>query len=137
MIGKKYFIAGLAIGILIAASFFMVFAPRHTVLSENDKIVKYDKWSGDTWILESEKWKKVDDTGRDWNKIDNALVDILKIPTRIVDREKVVEMIKAKNPILADLDQNELFERIKMVYSKEIMVELYLENFLKAEGVIK
>jgi hypothetical protein len=70
---------------------------------------------------------------RDWDKIDKALTGALGIATDTPSRTNALDLLRRKDPILKDLSDDHLLERIKLVYSKQILVNMYLESFLKLE----
>ena len=130
---KTYFGVGLAVGIVLAFFFLFYFAPRYNTMESGDSLVKVDRWSGQTWRFVDNHWKKVESANRDWEKIDNTLMEALRFPSEGVDRVKALSLLREKNPILRDLADDELLERIKFVYSREILVNLYMKNFLELE----
>ena len=97
-------------------------------------MVKQDRWSGDSWRYVDNQWKKIDDIHRDWESIDQALRQALHIPKDGLDRPKAMDLLRKKFPALKDITDDELLERIKIVYSKAILCDLYLGNFLKKEA---
>jgi len=124
--GKTSFGIGLVIGILIAVIFLYYFAPRYSTIKSGEDIIKQDKWSGDSWELEDGQWKKMMNFSRDWEKIDNVLMDVLHLPREDEVRSEALTLLRQKDPILSDLSDQDLLERIKLVYSKEILVNMYL-----------
>ena len=130
---KTYFGFGLVIGLVIAALFFYYFAPRYKTVQAGDTLIKQDRWSGQSWRFADERWKPIMDVNRDWEKIDKALMQALGISTDGPSRTTTLDLLRGKDDILKDLTGDELLERIKFVYSKEILVDLYLQNFLKSQ----
>jgi len=130
---KTYFGFGLAIGIVIAALFFYYFAPRYNTVKAGDTLIKQDRWSGQSWRFVDNQWKRMVDKDRDWEKIDKALMQALGISTDGPSRTNTLDLLRGKDAILKDLADDELLERIKLVYSKEILADLYLQNFLKSQ----
>ena len=134
MASEKYkFGFGLVAGVVISALFFLYFAPRYKVMESGGNLVKQDRWSGDTWRFTNNEWKKVKDINRDWQKIDEVLKKTLNFADTENEKNIVLKRLREKFPILQDLSDEEIFERIKMVYAREIMVEMYLKNFLRLQ----
>ena len=124
-------------GALIAVLFLYYFAPRYTTLQSGDVLIKQDKWSGDSWRFMDGQWKKMMSLSRDWAKIDGALLEALHIPSDGVERTNALSLLRKKDPFFQDLADDELLERIKLVYSKEVLVNLYLRNFLNIEKELR
>jgi hypothetical protein len=59
------------------------------------------------------------------------------LPREGLVRSEALALLRQKDPILSDLSDEDLLERIKLVYSKEILVNMYLQNFLKLEDELK
>lgn len=131
---KTYFVSGIALGILLSAVFFFYFAPRYETIKEGETMIKQDKWTGRSWRFMDEGWKAIVGTNRDWEKIDSALMAALRVPFADVDTNSALVALRDTHPILKDLSREELLERIKMVYSRQVLVNMYLDSFLKAEG---
>jgi hypothetical protein len=130
---KTYFGIGLVIGIVLAALFLFYFAPRYTTVKAGDTLVKQDRWSGQSWRFVENQWKKIVGEDRDWDKIDKALTEALGIHTDTPSRTNALDLLRKKDPILKDLSDEDLLERIKLVYSKQILVNMYLDSFLKLQ----
>jgi hypothetical protein len=130
---KTYFGMGLVIGIVLATLFLFYFAPRYTTVKVRDTLVKQDKWSGQSWRFVDNQWKRIVGEDHDWDKIDKALTGALGIETDTPSRTNALDLLRKKDPILKDLSDDDLLERIKLVYSKQILVNMYLESFLKLE----
>jgi hypothetical protein len=131
---KTYFGMGLVMGIVLATVFLFYFAPRYTTVKVGDNLVKQDKWSGQSWRFVDNQWKRIVGEDHDWDKIDKALTGALGIETDTPSRTNALDLLRKKDPILKDLSDDDLLERIKLVYSKQILVNMYLESFLKFEG---
>jgi gas vesicle protein len=129
---KANFLIGLLVGGLLAFLFNSYFAPRYHMVKSGQALIKQDRWSGDAWQLVEGQWKKMISTDRDWESIDQALRHVLQIPGGGMDTEQTLNLLKKSDPVLSDVSNDELLERIKIVYSKEILAQLYLKNFLKA-----
>jgi hypothetical protein len=130
---KTYFGMGLVMGIVLATVFLFYFAPRYTTVKVSDTLVKQDKWSGQSWRFVDNQWKRIVGEDHDWDKIDKALTGALGIETDTPSRTNALDLLRKKDPILKDLSDDDLLERIKLVYSKQILVNMYLESFLKLE----
>ncbi len=130
---KTFFGLGLVLGIIIAALFLYYFAPRYDTVRAGDTVIKQDRWSGQAWRLTGYQWRLIETTERDWGKVDEALRSALKIPFAEVDTKSALKLLREKNPILKELSDDELLERIKLVYSRQILCNMYLDNFMKAE----
>ena len=85
-------------------------------------------------IKPGQQWKKLMDVNRDWERIDEALMEALHMPSDGTERTHALNQLRSKDPIMKDLTDDEILERIKLVYSREILVDLYLRNFLKLEA---
>jgi len=134
---KTYFGIGLAVGIVLALLFLFYFAPRYSTMKSGNTLVKLDRWSGQTWRFTENQWKKIQGANRDWEKIDKMLMEALRVPSGGVDRENALGLLREKDPVLKDLTDDELLERIKLVYSREILVNLYMKNLLELEREAK
>ena len=130
---KTYFGIGLVIGIVLATLFLFYLAPRYTTVKAGDTLIKQDRWSGQSWRFVENGWKKIVGENHDWDKIDKALTGALGIATDTPSRTNALDLLRDKDPILKDLSDDELLERIKLVYSKQILVNMYLDSFLKLE----
>jgi len=130
---KIYFAIGLGAGILLTGLFLLYFAPRYETTQVDKTLIKQDRWSGDSWQYVGNKWQKIVDVQRDWKKIDQALLNALHIQSPGIERNEALAILRLKAPDLEVLTDDELLERIKYVYSKEIMVTLYLRSFMEAE----
>jgi hypothetical protein len=130
---KRYFLIGLVIGILLSGAFFYYFAPRYTTVKSGDTILRQDTWTGRSWRLADNEWKSIVGVNRDWDSIDKALLAALRIPFAEVNTDSALVRLREKHPILKDLPSEELLERIKLVYSRQVLVNMYLDNFVKME----
>ena len=130
---KRYFLVGLVIGILLSGVFFYYFAPRYTTVKSGDTLLKQDTWTGRSWRLVDNEWKAVVGVHRDWDSIDKALLAALRIPFAEVNTDSALVRLREKHPILKELPDEELLERIKLVYSRQVLVNMYLDSFVKTE----
>ena len=130
---KLYFGIGLVIGIVVAVLFLQVFAPRYSTVNLHGEIVKQDRWSGKSWRFVDNEWKLITETKLDWETIDKALRKALGIENTGVNKEDAFKRLKDKYPILRDCTDEELEDRIRRVYSREVLTTLYLTNFMKLE----
>jgi hypothetical protein len=131
---KKTLVIGVIIGLLISLFYAHFFAPRYEIKKEGLSTMKLDKWTGLSWTLTNNTWKKMNNTEENWEEIDKALSEALNIPFAKVDSVSALKKLKEKHPILADVPDDELLERIKMVYSKMVLVNMYLGDFLRTSG---
>jgi len=131
---KKSLIIGLIIGVLMALFYTQFFASRYDVKKDGLAIIKIDKWTGQSWSLVNNNWKKLTDTDQSWEEIDKTLSEAMKIPFAQVDSESALQKLRETNSILKDIPDEELLERIKLVYSKMVLVNMYLGEFLKNNG---
>ena len=127
---KKYLVIGIVIGLALAILYFQYFAPRYGVKEKGISIIKYDKWTGQSWRFVDNNWKKMADMDENWERIDKTLQGALKIPFANVDTTSALKKLRDKCPELKDIPDDELLERIKLVYSKQVLVNMYLSNFL-------
>ena len=130
---KLYFGIGLAIGIVLAFLFFQVLAPRYSTVPLNGEIVKQDRWSGKSWRFVDKEWKPISETEHDWDTIDKALRKALGIQNKGVNKEDAFKRLREKYPILRNCTDEEMEDRIRRVYSREVMTMLYLTKFMKME----
>jgi hypothetical protein len=130
---KKYLGIGLIVGVFLSSLFLYYFAPRYRTVISGETLIKYDKWSGQSWRLIDNEWKRIMDAGRDWDTIDQALREALRLSPSGLQRNEALRLLKEKYPALKDVANEELLERIKIVYSKEILCNLYLSNLVKLE----
>ena len=131
---KKYLGIGLIAGVFLSSLFFYYFAPRYRTVISRETLIKYDSWSGQSWRLVDNEWKRImDAAGRDWETIDQALREALRLSPGGLQRNEALRLLKEKYPALKDVPNEELLERIKIVYSKEILYNLYLSNLVKLE----
>jgi len=130
---KTYFGLGLVIGILLSVVFFYYFAPRYATVKSGDTMLKQDTWTGRSWRFVDNEWKSIVGVNRDWEGIDKALLAALRIPFAEVNTGSALVRLREKHPILKDLPNDELLERIKLVYSRQVLVNMYLDSFVKTE----
>jgi hypothetical protein len=130
---KAYFGIGLVVGIVLAGLFLYYFAPRYSTVKSGDNLIKQDRWTGGSWRFADNQWKAIVDADRDWTEIDQALRSALRLPFANVDTGSALVTLKEKHPVLRDLSDEDLLERIKMVYSKQIICNMYLDSFMKAQ----
>jgi len=96
-------------------------------------MLKQDTWTGRSWRLVDNEWKPMVGVNRDWDSIDKALLSALRIPFAEVNTDSALVRLREKHPILKELPDDELLERIKLVYSRQVLVNMYLDSFLKME----
>ena len=99
-------------------------------------MIKQDKWTGRYWRFTEDEWKLIVGVNRDWEKVDRALMAALRIPFADVDTDSALASLQEKHPVLKDLTREELLERIKLVYSRQVLVNMYLDSFLKTEATV-
>jgi len=131
--GKKSLIIGIIIGLVLALLYFHYFAPRYEIKKEGLSLVKIDKWTGQSWRFIDNNWKKMINIDEDWVKIDRTLREALNIPFAQVDTEKGLMRLRERYPILKDISDDELLERIKLVYSKQVLTNMYLSDFIRKD----
>jgi hypothetical protein len=131
---KAYFGIGLVVGVILAGLFLYYFAPRYNTVKSSDTLIKQDRWTGRSWRYVDNQWKAIVDVNRDWTEIDQALRAALKLPFANVDTGSALTTLRKTHPVLSDLSDEDLLERIKLVYSKQIICNMYLDSFLKAQN---
>jgi hypothetical protein len=132
---KKYLILGIIIGLVLAFLYFHFFAPRYEITKTGLSTIKIDKWTGQSWRLINDEWKVMLETDEDLEKIDNTLLEALHIPFAQVDSDSALKKLRDRYPALKDVSDDLLLERIKLVYSKQVLVNMYLGEFMKkSEG---
>ena len=100
LVGKKYFVIGMMVGIAVAVLFLYYFAPRYTTVKAGDSLIKQDRWSGDSWRFADDQWKKMMHVSRDWERIDDALMEALHLPTDGEERARALELLRKKESVL-------------------------------------
>jgi hypothetical protein len=95
--------------------------------------LKQDTWTGHSWRFVGADWKPIAGVNRDWEKIDQALLSALRIPFAEVNTSEALVHLTKKHPVLSELSNEELVERIKFVYSRQVLVNMYLDSFMKVE----
>jgi hypothetical protein len=130
---KKHFLIGLIVGILLSGVFFYYFAPRYETVKSGETMLKQDTWTGRSWRFVDNEWKSIVGVNRDWDTIDKALVSALRIPFAEVNTDLALKQLQEKHPVLKELPDDELLERIKLVYSRQVLVNMYLDSFVKTE----
>ena len=127
----------LAIGIIAGAILtffcFNYFAPRYEIKKVGLSMVKFDKWTGQSWRFVNNNWKKVVYTNQEWKQIDQAVAQALNIQLTDAKTESTLNQLREKYAVLRDIPDDELLERIKWVYSKHVLTNLYLSNFLNSK----
>ena len=133
--GKKNLILGIIIGIVLSFLYFQFFAPRYEIEKTAVFTVKIDKWTGQSWRLVDNNWKKMINMDEDWELVDKILGEAINIdiPEAQVDSGAALKRLRDRYPVLKDIPDYDLLERIKLVYSKEILVNLYLRGFMNEE----
>ena len=97
-------------------------------------MIKQDTWTGRSWRFVENEWKSIVGVNRDWDSIDRALLSALRIPFAEVDTDLALKQLQEKHPVLKELPKDELLERIKLVYSRQVLVNMYLDSFVKMEA---
>lgn len=134
---KLSFVLGIAIGAILTFLYLNYFAPRYEIEKVGLSLVKTDKWTGQSWRYLNDNWKKVVYTDQEWKEIDQALAGALRIPVSSGRTESALKLLREKYPILKDIPNDELQERIKLVYSTQILWDMYLEDFMKRHQTTK
>jgi len=131
--GKKQLVFGIIIGLILAFLYFHFFAPRYETKKMGLSMIKIDKWTGQSWRFVDNNWKKILDMDEDWEKVDQALRGALKTPFAKADTGSGLRRLRENYPILKDIPDDELLERIKHVYSKIVLVNMYLNDFVNKD----
>ena len=133
--GKKSLICGIIIGIVLSFLYFNYFAPRYEIQKTAVSTIKIDKWTGQSWRLVENNWKRMTDIDEDWEAIDKTLREAINIniPEARVDSGDALKKLRDRYPILKDIPDYDLLERIKLVYSKQVLVGMYLGDFMNTE----
>ncbi len=66
-------------------------------------------------------------------EVHRGFLAALRIPFAEVNTDSALVRLREKHPILKDVPNEELLERIKLVYSRQVLVNMYLDNFVKME----
>jgi hypothetical protein len=130
---KKYLILGIVIGLVLAFFYFHYFAPRYEIRKIGPLSVKVDRWTGKSWRLVEDNWKSMLDVDENWERVDQILREALQTPVAQVDIGRALTRLRDRYPTLNDVSDDELLERIKVVYSKIVLSKLYLSDFLDTE----
>jgi hypothetical protein len=130
-IEKTYLVIGIAVGLLLAFFYFHYFAPRYELQKTDLSVVKIDKWTGKSWQFTDNNWTSIADMDENSKEVDKALHEALQIPYSNGTSTQALNLLRGKYPLLKKINDDELLERIKVVYSKQILCGLYLDNFLK------
>ncbi|MFA7425993.1 MAG: hypothetical protein WCZ16_13115 [Desulfosarcinaceae bacterium] len=128
--GKLHFGVGLVAGIASMAFLLLVFAPRYTTITQDGTIVKSDRWTGKSWRYQDDTWLEIKRAPYDWKPVDAALRKALSLPETTRQFEKNMALLKDTYPELKKIPDEDLLERIKIVYSGDFMQQLYLQRFL-------
>ena len=131
---KLYFVAGIAVGAILTFFCLNYFAPRYEMEKVGVSMIKTDKWTGQSWKYVNDSWKKIARTNQEWQEIDQALAEALNIPVSVENTDSALRLLREKYPILKDIPNDELQERIKLVYSSQILRDLYLDDFMKRQN---
>ena len=133
--GKKSLILGIIIGIVLSFLYFNYFAPRYDVKKTAASTIKIDKWTGQSWRLVENNWKKMSDMDENWEAVDETLRKAINInlPGAQVDSGAALKKLRDRYPVLKDIPDYDLLERIKLVYSKQVLVGMYLGDFMNTE----
>jgi len=134
---KLYFVGGIAVGAILTFFCLNYFAPRYEMEKVGVSMVKTDKWTGQSWKYVNDSWKKIERTNQEWQEIDQALAEALDIPVSDNNTESALSLLREKYPVLKDIPNDELQERIKLVYSSQILRDLYLDDFMKRQNEIE
>ena len=134
-IGKKSLVLGIVLGIVLSFLYFHFFAPRYEIQKTAIFTVKIDKWTGQSWRLVDNNWRKMINMDEDWQLVDKTLGEAINIniPEAQVDSGAALKRLRERYPVLNDIPDYDLLERIKLVYSKELLVNLYLRGFMNVE----
>jgi hypothetical protein len=130
---KKHMILGIIIGLMLTFFYFYYFAPRYQVIETGPFPVKVDKWTGKSWRLVENNWKGIQEINEDWEQVDRTLREALQTPVAKVDTRVALARLRDKYPVLNNISDDELLERIKVVYSKVVLSKLYLSDFLNSK----
>ncbi|MBN2062436.1 MAG: hypothetical protein JW882_18685 [Deltaproteobacteria bacterium] len=131
---KKNLVFGVIIGIVLAFFYFHFFAPRYEIEKNAGlSAIKIDKWTGESWRYADNSWKKIMNLDQDWEQVDNALRETLNIPFAQVDIDSALDRLRSTKPVFKDISDEELLERIKIVYSKQVLCNMYLSDFIKKD----
>ena len=133
--GKKSLILGIIIGMVLSFLYFNYFAPRYEIKKTAASTIKIDKWTGQSWRLVENNWKKMSDMDEDWETVDETLRKAINInlPGAQVDSGAALKKLRDCYPVLKDIPDYDLLERIKLVYSKQVLVGMYLGDFMNTE----
>jgi hypothetical protein len=115
---------------VIAGLFFQFYAPRYMTIESKDGAIKQDKWSGESWKLVGDQWKKISESEKDYQNVDQSLRKAFQATVGGAETAFLLKQLKEKYPRLKDVSNEELLVRIRSVYSQEILTRTYLDNIL-------
>ena len=95
--------------------------------------MKIDRWTGESWRLVDDNWRKMTNMDEEWALIDKTLQEAINInlPGIQNDSSVALKKLRERYPVLKDIPDYDLLERIKIVYSKKVIVGMYLGDFMK------
>lgn len=127
---RVHFGFGFTVGLCISALVFYFFFPRYDVIESNRAIIKQDKWSGLSWKYEGNEWKKIKENKTDWGPVDKALLRSINAPVveNKTNTSNQVAALKKKYPLLEEFSDEDIMERIKYIYARKIMLDLYFSQ---------
>jgi hypothetical protein len=127
---RVHFGIGFSVGLCISALFFYFFSPRYEMIKSNSVIIKQDKRSGDSWAYEGNEWKKIKGNKVSWKSVDNALIEALNTPDIEGENNSVdqIAVLKKKYSFLNKVSDEDIMERIKYIYARKIMLDLYFST---------
>lgn len=96
--------------------------------------MKIDKWTGKSWKFAENKWNLVAPVDENSKEADKILHEALQILYDTDTSNQVLVLLRKKYPVLKDITDDDLLERIKIVYSKQILCALYFDNFMKLQS---
>ena len=100
------------------------------MIKSNSVIIKQDKRSGDSWAYEGNEWKKIKGNKVSWKSVDNALIEALNTPDIEGENNSVdqIAVLKKKYSFLNKVSDEDIMERIKYIYARKIMLDLYFST---------
>jgi hypothetical protein len=127
---KITLVIGLIIGLAAAFFYYNFSASRYEIKKDGTSIVKVDKWTGKSWSFVNNNWKIIRENYEEQDEVEKTLIKALGLTVAQVDTEAALKKLKENYPLLRDIPNDELLERINLVYSKKVIANMYLSDFL-------
>ncbi len=78
-------------------------------------------------------WQEISKSVDKWEVVDSELRKALKVPETVKARQDVLNRLRDRYHKLKGVSDEDLLERIKFVYSKELMIGHYMQTIVNIE----